>query len=373
MYTNLVVRTIALAFLFVSLPAAAFSASPEGAKIEKLLVKRSQGYWDSVISKLASNNIRKIKDPVHEEIVNRMRGCGENGDSEACNDPEIEPANAYVLAGARWNDDPPFRFEAGYGNFKWCEAGSTVRFATFPDCWMNVFLYGEKVASRGQLKNIKSAPLLIRSHFGDMQFLHSMSSYDGESPAEARSKIMIWSEFTWRIASREFPVSMPLKNVPVEGIPDLFSNKGWSIQDLFALGNPYVRKPNSMADYAFGSLLHIVADSFANSHTERAPSNGTDKCVSTKLPHAMPGKIVEFHSYVMQDSSKHAKEDSRESFLSQMSPQDQKATLIEVGRTLNDYFERRASWDEVKPYIECVFTLDTNARPGSAGEKYARE
>lgn len=67
-----------------------------------------------------------------------------------CGSSDYEPKNAYVLAGVRWNDDPPFRFEKGQGNYGGCEAGATVRLVTFPRCWANVFKDGEKRAGNGE-------------------------------------------------------------------------------------------------------------------------------------------------------------------------------------------------------------------------------
>lgn len=321
------------------------------------------------MTQFALSGIRKFGEPVHEEITNRILGC--EGDADFCGDPDIEPKNAYVLAGVRWNDDPPFRFESGHGNFGGCEPEKTIRLVTFPVCWGNVFMYGKYVSQNEGFANIKEAPLLVRSHFGDMQFLHSMSSYDGE-PAEAvRAKMLMWSEFTWRIALGEFPLSMPLKEVPVVGIPELFSNKGWTIQDLFTLGNPYVRRPDGMSEFAFGSLLHMVEDSFTSSHTQRALSNGGDKCSGTKLPHPMPGKILAFYNYALQNADKHAEDDTRKIFSAHWS--EAKPNVIQVGRGLNEYVARKASWEEVKPYVECIFTLDSNVLPSNAGDKYVRQ
>jgi hypothetical protein len=359
---------VALGALFLPLTAAAFKLVPEGSFIERKLASRSQSYWEKLLSNSVLSSIDKIGESVHEEITNRILGC--EGDADVCGAPDYEPRNAYVLAGVRWNDDPPFRFEAGHGNFGGCEPGSTIRLVTFPRCWGNVFKDGEKRAAKGEDINADSAPLLVRSHFGDLQFLHAMANHDRESPADVQARILAWAEFTWRTALGEYPFSTLVKDVPIAGLSEFFKTKGWSIQDLFALGNPHVRKPDQMTELAFGSLLHVVEDSFAEGHVERAMPDGRAKCADTAASYPMPGKIKEFHSYVNQSSHKHGESDTRKAFSAQWSGA--RPNVIDAGRTLNDYFVRRAPWSEVQPYVHCIFALENDARPASAGERYTR-
>lgn len=365
---NLKKIALALGLCGVVLAAQAFKLSPEGSFIERKLSSRSQSWTEKVLSEFALKGIHKIGTPVHEEITNRVLGC--EGDADVCGAPEYDPNYAYVLAGVRWNDDPPFRFEKGHGNFGGCEAGATVRLVTFPRCWANVFKDGEKRAEQAEKLDANSAPLLVRSHFGDMQFLHSMASRNQESPSETRARILAWAEFTWRVGLGEFPLATRVRDVPIQGFVQLFGNKGWSIQDLFALGNPHVRKPEYMAELAFGSLLHVVEDSFAGGHVERAAPDALANCAGTASAHKMPGKIIEFHSYSQQDAGKHGDADKRQAFSTHWSSD--KPNVIDVGQTLYSYFTRKASWQEVQPYVACIFTFDNEARPASAGEAYSR-
>lgn len=358
----------ALSVALIPVPSAAFKLNPEGSFIERKLASRSQSYWEKFLSESSLKGIHKIGEPVHEEITNRILGC--EGDADICGAPDYEPKNAYVLAGVRWNDDPPFRFEKDHGNFGGCEPGSTIRLVTFPRCWANVFKDGEKQAREGKAINATNAPLLVRSHFGDLQFLHAMANRDHESATVVRDRIIAWAEFTWRTALGEFPLSTRVADVPVAGISEIFRTKGWSIQDLFALGNPHVRRPDNMSELAFGSLLHVVEDSFADGHVERAMPDGQVKCLGMDNPTVMPGKIKEFHSYVNQNSSNHGDADTRNAFSAGWSGP--RPNVVDVGRTLNDYFVRRAPWGEVKPYIQCIFSLDVDVRSASAGERFSR-
>ena len=201
MNVNHLSRAIILGLICASLPAEAFKLSPEGSFIERKLASRSQSHWEQILSHYALKGIHKIGAPVHEEITNRILGC--EGDADICGAPDYEPKNAYVLAGVRWNDDPPFRFEEGHGAFSGCEPGATVRLVTFPRCWANVFKDGEARARNGEIRGANTAPLLVRSHFGDMQFLHSMASRHLEPAGVTREKIFMWVEVTWRVALGE--------------------------------------------------------------------------------------------------------------------------------------------------------------------------
>jgi hypothetical protein len=369
MKKSLQLCVIVVAVILTSFPAEAFKLSPEGSFIERKLASRPQSTWERTLSYLALKGIHKFGEPVHEEITNRILGC--EGDADICGAPEYDPDNAYFLSGVRWNDDPPFRFEQGHGRFSGCEPGATIRLVTFPRCWANVFKDGETRAREGASFDAKSsAPLLLRSHFGDMQFLHSMACRDKEPAAVTREKILAWAEFTWRVGSGEFPLSTPVKDVPIRGLSDLFENKGWSILDLFSLGNPHVRKPGSMSKLAFGSLLHLVEDSFAGGHTERAVPDPQARCEGTMKEHPAPGRIKEFHFYGQQDPKKHDSGDTRSAFSAHWSGT--RPNVIEVGRSLYQYYMEGEEWENVKPYIECIFALDREAPPASAGENYAR-
>lgn len=360
-------RVFASSLLCLCFSAEAFKLSPEGSFIERKLASRSQSYWERTLAEYALKGIHIVGGSVHEEITNRILGC--EGDGDVCGAPDYDPMNAYVLAGVRWNDDPPFRFEKGNGNFGGCEPGATVRLVTFARCWANVFKDGEKNASGGKTLDAATAPLLVRSHFGDMQFLHAMASRDKEPASDVRGKVLAWAEFIWKIALNQLPLSTRVKDMPVSGFDQLFGSKGWSVQDLFSLGNPHIRKPENMSSVAFGSLLHMVEDSFASGHVERAAPDGRETCPSAS-EYLMPGRIVEFHSYGQQDPAKHGHGDAREAFSAHWSST--RPNVIDAGKVLYGYFQRQARWDEVKPYIECLFVLDSEVRPASAGEAYSR-
>lgn len=361
-------------FLFVLLislisnSAMSWQLSPEATEIERRLINRSQNWYEILLSKFALKGIHVIGGSVHEEITNRILGCA--GDQYLCGAPGLDPDNAYFIAGVRWNDDPPFRFGAGQGAFTGCATGQTVRLITQPACWGSTFKDGEKRAGAGIALSGANSTLLVRSHFGDMQFLHAMATAEKEDPQVTKDKLMAWAEFTWRVSLGEYELDAKVWQLPISGFGELFlNNKEWRIQDLFALGNPHIRTQSAMSRVAFGSLLHLVQDSFSDGHVERrSPTAGR---VCDKNPAwSAPGAVLEFHSYSKQDSNEHGKSDNRDSFGNHWSSD--KPSVVDVGGVLHSLYMQKTPWETASRYIECVFTLDEDVRRASAGERYTK-
>lgn len=362
---------LGLAVIGLLLPATvcAWQLSPQGSFIERKLASRSQSWLERQLSNWTMRGIGIVGHTVHEEITNRMLGC--EGEPDACGDPEYDADHAYHLAGVRWNDDPPFRFGAGHGRFDGCNTTQTVRLVTQPQCWANTFRDGKARAERGIALDGSNATLLVRSHFGDLQFLHAMASADGEDPETTQARILAWSEFAWRTSLGEYSLEQRVVDLDIPGFAELFKhNREWRIQDLFALGNPHIRAPEKMSRVAFGSLLHLVQDSFAPGHAERRTPIHDQRCTEYGSE-SQPGRILEFHSYTHQDSGKHGEGDAHGSFSAHWTAD--KPNVIDVGRVLQRLNKDKAPWESVKPYLECVFALDEQARKASAGEGYGRD
>jgi hypothetical protein len=350
---------------FAPLSAGASSASPRGTKYEQHVAKENSGWFDRTVAALARKGVM-FREPVHEEIANRIYECGDN---DFCNDPEVEFAGPFVVAGVRWNDDPPFQLQAGDGLPKSCKTVETIRFTTQPICWYELFKAAKRQAESGDIPDAYNrAPLLARSHFGDLQFLHAMASVDGETAAESQKRVLMWAEFTWKVAIGTYKLDTPLKDVDVAGFDDFFGKSGWSVQDLFTVGNSALR--GHIRDVAFGSNLHTVADSFAKGHVKRQATVPGAACAA--LPHKpAPGSILEFHSYTHQDEHKHAEYDTAASFHEEMSSDDPNEVLI--GRSLREFYEQGATWETVKPYFECVFAVADPNTKASAGNEFVGE
>jgi hypothetical protein len=180
--------------------------SPRGTKVEQHVARENTDSWERIVLLLGHEGVLHFSEPVHEEITARIYDC-----DDGCNDADVaaEWAGAYLVAGVRWNDDPPFQLQDGEGQHTSCKTTETIRFTTQPRCWYELFTAAKKAAERDEVPNAEShAPLLARSHFGDLQFFHSMASQDGEVAAETQRRVMIWMEFTWRVANGEYTLGL---------------------------------------------------------------------------------------------------------------------------------------------------------------------
>lgn len=348
----------------IAMPAAAWKLSPSGTEQERKVSTLTAGRWERAVSSLVSSRIDNFTESVHEEITQRIYGC--EGDGEACASGDMLYASPYVIAGVRWNDDPPFRLDVGEGTKTDCKISETIRVTTQPLCWAQLFRDAGRRARAGRPLDAGSgASLLARSHFGDLQFLHAMAERDGEPASETRRRVLMWAEFAWRTSLGEYGLESRLRGVPIAGMTEFFGHTEWRVQDLFTLGNPPLRR--YVHEVAFGTLLHAVEDSFAKGHVEREEGLEGATCPDTaRLP--MPGRVREFHSYVRQNGSRHGHYDSAEAFKAHMLAE--RPNVVEVGRALRELNDARAPWEQARPYLECIFALADPQRPASAGADF---
>lgn len=357
----------------IALSVAAILTAAPGASAYQLAVQSTQeerrlaglspqaSLWSWSEQRLARFGVSAFAEPVHEEITNRIFGC--DGDVCAGDGPLAAPPA--VLFGVRWNDDPPFRLGQGQAAGTSCKAGTTVRFETQPLCWVSLFNDASAHAATGRSFGQGDA-LLYRSHFGDLQFIHAMAAEDGEQASITQRKILDWAEFTWRISLGEYSLDTVLKDVPIGAVRESFSRSDWRVQDLFTLGagnGPRL----AIKDVAFGSLLHVLQDSYSQSHVSRQEASGSGNrlCALGSVSVDSPGRIRSFHSYKRQDHKLHGEADTRRAFMAALQ---QAGDVVEVGRPLRRAKERNASWEEVRPYLECVFGLVDPSAPAGPGD-----
>jgi len=347
-------------------PLPGYSLSPRGTKYEQHVAKENNPWFQRAVMLVARQGVLHFREPVHEEITNRIYGC--EGDKKLCGDPDVEFAGPFVLAGVRWNDDPPFQLEGGEGQHTVCKTSETIRFTTQPICWAQLFKDAKERAASGDVPDAYNrAPLLARSHFGDLQFFHAMASQDGELAGETQKRVMMWAEFAWKVAIGEYGLTTPLVDVNIAEFDDFFGNSGWNVQDLYTVGNPALRP--HISEVAFGSILHTVEDSFARGHVQREEKSPGACGSLPELP--APARIVEFHSYAHQDGHKHAEFDTRDAFEEETLADN--PDVVHVGTPLREFYEHRASWDSAKPYFECVFAVADPNTKASPGSEFAEE
>ena len=272
-----------------------------------------------------------------------------------------------VIAGVRWNDNPPaIRASALFGG---C-SGPKMQGAEGIACWASMMRV-DRMAWEAITRREKAlAPM--RSHFGDMQFLHAMAARAGESPEETRQKMLRWSEFAYRIARGEIEpranvfqlhrARSPLDAGTAKWVSDLFrgpSKQLWTVQDMF------LAKAESLRPMAFGSLLHLVEDSYSAAHvrreSKRLQANG---CLS----YDGLDPIVQFQTYVGQDAEKHGVCDDAPDWLEAPRAGSPAEVIAEIVRA----YQANAEWPVVKAILEDrAFRLSAPAaaaRPGRCFE-----
>lgn len=313
-------------------------------------------WWARIVDAGSFSYMESFSHGEHERVVEITWGCSDTTDCDS-GTPGFPFAPAAVLAGVRWNDNPPF--ELTKTRMSEC-AGRTIALPNFSECWGMIFKDGKKRAQKGETFDLQSgAVIMLRSHFGDLQFLHSMAPKSEERAGATRDKILMWAEFTWRAARGEFQLGAPVTGVGIASMGDFF-RPGETLQTLFTRGNPTHR--SQLGAVAFGSLLHTVHDSFTRSHTDRAESDGSS--CGEGLP-SRPGRIRQFLNYALQKSSRHAVEDKRDAVdlhLRTVSP-----NMVDAGKYLKERMDQRASWDEVKPYLMCLFEVEDDSVVAGSG------
>jgi len=343
--------------------AIAFKLRPAGTTAEGRVAHLEGGTFGWFAGRVADWVMDHFTTPVHEEITNRVWGCDAlPEDPTTCVSYAVTPVA--VLYGVQWNDNPPFAMDKTTSSA--CKTQSTIRLPLQqPQCWLVLFKdAAAKVNGDEKYDRHSGKALLYRVHFGDMQFLHSMASWNGEKMGDTKGRIMTWIEFAYRTALGEIPITTPVNQVDVNGFPLLFAGNGYDVQTLFTRGVPEHR--SSVKSVALGSLLHTIEDSFAKGHVHRDDPSGACPVV---VGMRKAGRVLEFHAFGSQDPSKHGRADSRDAFEAHLINND--PSVVAVGRRVKDLFDRQAKWDDLRQFLDqCVFEVsaddfDRTAGPGT--------
>ncbi len=346
----------------------AFAIRPTGTDKEDIIfafeVPATFPFFDREARALVT---QMFTNPVHERATNLIFGCKDDPkEPDVCGDPgeDSTSASAAVLAGNQWNDNPPFELTSTTTGLCKQYIGKTIKAPYAAACWYMLFRDGEKKSAKGAYFDAKSGNVLLyRVHFGDMQFLHAMASRDGEAPRVTRARIMMWAEFTYKLATGALSRSVVLNQSGIPGMKDLFYNRGWTAQQLLIRGDGSYHAEKDFRDFAFGSLLHLIQDSFSRAHTRRALPTG-DFCPGSQTLFA-PGKVISFLSYASQNKMDHKNQDTQAALsanLSYVPP-----TAMDVGSVLRQFYVSGKPWNEVKNYLDCVFAIDDTAVAAGPG------
>jgi len=358
-----------ISFLVFTSPAPAFEMQPVGTEYDRRIAQLDESRAERLLATLVDRGGPKFLAPVHEEITQRIYGCNENWeDKPKCAKRNFAPNP--VIDGARWNDNPPFMMKDGFllpnGETIGSRCvGETIKLPRKSDCWLEVFRASNQMALRRFFTN-RTGVMLNRSHFGDMQFLHSMASRFGDRAQDTKLSMLIWAEFAYKVAMGSIPAHTMLKDVPVSDLAKkVFPKQEATVENLFLMGDETYRG-SPLRDFAFGTLLHMVQDSFSESHVSRDLSTQGAFC-SCPYTDRSPAKIEKFLVYSSQDTAKHREKDTYDALRKgavKYSP-----NVIDAGKILLEFYRRKSKWEVVKKYLdECVFALKDIDAEADAGK-----
>ncbi|KAF2869591.1 hypothetical protein BDV95DRAFT_608435 [Massariosphaeria phaeospora] len=261
--------------------------------------------------------------------------------------PGAHPEINDFLRGVMWNDDPECElFKNTHGNNLDYSTGLT---------WAAKYKFG----------GFQKPELIHRSHFGDLQWLHAMA-LGMDKPEMTKSRVLKWMELMYDVAIGATSPDTPISSTPVSGSFDDPSHYT-TIGELLTHRH---QSPAVVAHRALGSCFHVIQDSYAIGHTWRErlnPNSGAGEADRW-------GAIRNFHSYGGQNTDQHKHFDHGEDDLGQVTlnnPDSWNGLLgcrdgLDNCVILADYWHRKASWDEVRPWLENkVFELSPHATPSN--------
>lgn len=375
--------------LTISSPSKAFLLDPYATLNPNL--KTYDKHFSGVKPQSNTANGSSLIEPKNSSIEVSLEPKHEQHALDVINNINYKPSNKKafiqdVISGVRWNDDP-LRMTITHGK----------DFGLY-------FLYSCHTS-----KSIDPGwDLLHRTHCGDMQFLHAMASAEGETADETQQKMLMWLEFTYKVATGEIPTETKLVDITIDKQlvlaqkaqnafqyfmtnsscirKELTSNKLFLNQydrDFILLrfikyifrksGEATELKPagkyqcksksqeECVQNVALGSFIHLLQDSYSASHVKRNPSNGN---------------IEIFGLYTEQNHSKHKTADEVDIDADMTQPNMLSRQLMEIitlalkTRDLNiDNIKPQSSWQEAEKLITCYILVLNNpkAPAGSIG------
>lgn len=137
------------------------------------------------------------------------------------------------------------------------------------EVWMEDFSSGVSWLAAFNKNPKKDVNLTARSHFGDLQFFHSMASKVGLSTLDTKKEVLLWAKLLIQVSTGRISLESQVKEHPL--LKKLLPSKkhqNWTIHLVFGSGS---KKPSTLhiRQRALGALLHLVQDSCAKGHTNR--------------------------------------------------------------------------------------------------------
>jgi hypothetical protein len=264
-------------------------------------------------------SIFAIGDPVHETLtLQAVRAAGLAGPDATAS----TPAAIQYVRGVFWNDDPCAQLL-----FNQVDLMPTTGW----DWYWDFHEADKRAAKGGRVFDGLKCKLVGRSHFGDLQFLHGMATDDGLPAATTRAQVLAWAKFVYGVATGAIDDLTALSAVPeLKALPSLGAG---TVRDLFRASNKVV-----VRERAAGSLLHLLQDSYAGGHVDRAEN----------------GEIRQFHSYARQDHAAHKKDDMWQgggSDLERIRQLKGGAAALEASTEVLRLYKKKQPWADVEAYL----------------------
>ncbi|KAF3926360.1 hypothetical protein AA313_de0202480 [Arthrobotrys entomopaga] len=305
--------------------------------------------------------------PVHETIT--------LASLLAAHFPSITPRIKYTTTpphiweffrGNIWNDDPacalfddnsPSDSTTNNHNFSFPPGGK----------WYKDFAWAQVFGSS------HTGSIIGRSHFGDLQFLHGMSSIPGEPAEETRDKVLLWCEVMYKLAVGGISCEERIEDVKIQ-------RGGWRMDSFFGedtvpagdetlgylLARETVYEGLNLRWRALGSVLHVVQDSYAKGHTRREVVGSSEKWVHL-------GSIITFHCYRGQNGSQHRSYDTMDtenievSDLNEFNQYWGVRSAVEACVRVIKLWMAETAWDDgASKELESIFALAEGYTPGDS-------
>jgi hypothetical protein len=244
-------------------------------------------------------------------------------------------------------------------------------------------LNGKKNSLKRLLQDLKQFSavknnIMYASHFGDLQYLHSMGSSQ-QTRDQVKKKIMSYISHAWRTASGELPFKEQRKKIAKVQREYRESGKySTSFKNRFSMADLlYHTKDKEGIRYrALGSVLHLVQDSYAKGHTVR--ENWEINRGDGNLDQANSGKIRFFQDYSGQGAGEESHADHDTNMDNQANFKDIPGAKMAIKRStqLVKFFMKKCTWENlnknndcpkngVKDYIDnTIFALVAEVEPG---------
>ena len=336
-----------LSLALVVLPAMPNQSYGFGINVEAE-VKLGDRLW--IVRKIRKNRGAKLRQGIHERITLEALDDAGRRQPYSARHPKLRKQ---VLYGLLFNDDPGgYLFPKTDGNprgYKYTrDSGSSTvngikwmeKFGLVVARMKRLYLLKKEEASttgfitgwlfrkrgsreRPELEEKLKKDILWASHFGDLQYLHSMGLGD-ESRSQILAKMRGYSEHAWAAATGE--MSFDCFKAEIRRVKNSKNSDSGSSTDpgngecpIIGAANAKRKRQlmkrfdeydalyhtsdvNEFRYRALGSLLHMVQDSYAKGHTVR---EGWDDQNS--------GRIMYFQNYEEQDGGKHGAFDTHKS------------------------------------------------------------